>query len=129
VVYLDSSVALAWLLVEDRSPPPDLWRQPLISSRLLAYEVWNRVHARGVEGTHGEPARLLIGRVHLVELSPSVLGRALEPFPAAVRTLDALHLATIEFLRGNGQAVELASYDRRLNAAAQSLGVPLTRLP
>jgi prevent-host-death family protein len=35
------------LLVEDRPPPPYLWRQPLISSRLLAYEVWNRVHARG----------------------------------------------------------------------------------
>jgi hypothetical protein len=47
VVYLDSSVALVWLLVEDRPPPPYLQRQPLMSSRLLAYEVWNRVHARG----------------------------------------------------------------------------------
>ena len=45
---------------------------------------------------------------------PNVLARALEPFPAPVRTLDALHLASIEFLRGRGQKVELASYDDRL---------------
>ena len=47
MIYLDSSVALAGLFLEDRSPPADFWRQPLISSRLLTYEVWNRVNARG----------------------------------------------------------------------------------
>jgi hypothetical protein len=125
VIYLDSSVALARLLAEDRSPPAEFWKQPLISSRLLTYEVWNRVHARGLEDTHGEAARMLIGGVDLVELSPAVLGRALEPFPVPVRTLDALHLATVEFLRMNGQDIELASHDHRLNAAARSLGVQL----
>lgn len=128
MIYLDSSVALARLLVEDRSPGADFWRQPLISSRLLAYEVWNRVHARGLEATHGEQARILIGRVDLVELSPAVLRRALEAFPVPVRTLDALHLATIEFLRANGQSVELASYDLRLNAAAGAVGIALSAI-
>jgi hypothetical protein len=128
VIYLDSSVVLARLLEEDRSPPADFWKQPLISSRLLTYEVWNRVNARGLDGTHGEQTRILIGRIDLIELSPPVLGRALEPFPAPVRTLDALHLATIEFLRANGQLVELASYEIRLNAAARSVGIPLAAL-
>jgi hypothetical protein len=45
-----------------------------------------------------------------------------------VRTLDALHLASIEFLRSRGQKVELASYDDRLNDAARRLGVPLVAL-
>jgi hypothetical protein len=36
-----------------------------------------------------------------------------------VRTLDCLHLATIEFIRGQGETVELASYDNRLLAAAR----------
>jgi hypothetical protein len=54
---------------------------------------------------------------------PNVLQRALEPFPAPVRTLDALHLASIEFLRGRGQAVALASYDDRLIHAAGALGI------
>jgi hypothetical protein len=38
-----------------------------------------------------------------------------------VRTLDALHLASVDFLRANGQTLELASYDRRFVAAARSL--------
>ena len=59
---------------------------------------------------------------------PNVLARALEPFAAPVRTLDALHLASIEFLRGRGQTIELASYDDRLIAAARELGIPIARL-
>jgi type IV pilus assembly protein PilB len=31
-----------------------------------------------------------------------VLARALEPFPVPLRTLDALHLAAVAFLRGRG---------------------------
>ena len=128
MIYLDSSVALAQLLAEDRTPPETLWQQPLVASRLLEYEVWNRLNARRLGRSHGEEARALIGRVALIELAPPVLGRALEPFPVPVRTLDALHLASVEFLRGRGQAVELASYDDRLLAAAGALGIPLRAL-
>jgi predicted nucleic acid-binding protein len=125
VIYLDTSVALAHLLAEDRVPAEALWRQPLIASRLLEYEIWNRIHARGLSKSHGEAARELIGRVALVELAPPVLARALEPFPTPVRTLDALHLASIEFLRGHRQQIELASYDDRMLAAARALAIPL----
>jgi hypothetical protein len=61
-------------------------------------------------------------------LTPLVLARALEPWPMAVRTLDALHLASIEFLRGRGQEVTLASYDDRILAAARGLSIPLFAL-
>lgn len=67
----------------------------------------------------------MIGRVAFVELSLPVLARAHEPFPTAVRTLDALHLASIEFLRGRGQKVQLASYDNRMIEGARALGIPL----
>lgn len=70
----------------------------------------------------------LIGRVALVELAPPVLARALEPFPAPVRTLDALHLASIDFLRERGQAIELASYDDRLVAAARRMDIPVAEI-
>jgi hypothetical protein len=59
----------------------------------------------------------------LIELAAPVLARALEPFPIPVRTLDALHLASIEFLRERRQPIELASYDDRLLAAAHALGI------
>lgn len=124
MIYLDTSVALAHLLAEDRPPPERIWQESLISSRLLEYELWVRIHARRLARSHGEPVRALIGRVALVELAPPVLARALEAFPTPVRTLDALHLASMEFLRAHGQDVKLASYDRRLLAAARALKIP-----
>jgi len=128
VIYLDSSVALSQLLAEDRIPRAELWQAPLISSRLLEYEVWNRLHARKLGRSHGELARALLGTIAFLELAPPVLTRALEPFPVAVRTLDALHLASMVFLRANGQAIELATYDHRLASAAKALSIDLTDL-
>lgn len=123
MIYLDASVALAQLFADDRTPPPELWREPLTASRLLQYEVWVRVHARRLDAPHGGKVRDLLDGVTYIELAPPVLARALEPFPLPVRTLDALHLATMEFLRDHGQQIELASYDARLLAAARSLGI------
>ena len=128
MIYLDSSVLLAYLLDEDRAPPESLWKEPLTSSRLLQYETWNRLHASGRGPSHGDDARRLIDRVDLLELTPEVLARALEPFHVQVRTLDALHLASIAFLRERGQRAELATYDVRFAGAARALGVPLLNL-
>lgn len=122
IVYLDTSVLLAQLFAEDRSPPGAFWGQRLVASRLLEYEVFNRIHARGAGPSHARQARELIARVNLVELSPRVLDRALLPFEQAVRTLDALHLATLAFLREQGLEPALATYDQRLAAAAAAQG-------
>lgn len=125
MIYLDTSVALAHLFGEDRVPPAGLWAEVLVSSRLLEYELWIRVNARGLGKSHGEHVRTLLGRVALLELTPEVLARALDPFPLPVRTLDALHLASIEHLRERRQKVRLATYDERLGRAARVLGIPL----
>jgi predicted nucleic acid-binding protein len=128
LIYLDTSVALAQLLSEDRVPPPELWDETLVSSRLIEYEIWIRIHSRRLTKSHGDLVRTMLGRLALIELAPPVLVRALEPFPTAVRTLDALHLASAEFLRAQGQVIQLATYDGRMSAAAKSLGIPLCRI-
>jgi len=128
LIYLDSSVVLAQLLMEDRRPPNGIWREPLISSELLRYEVWNRIHARGLGGSHADEVRALLTRVNLAEMTERVLARALKAFPVPMRTLDALHLATAEFLRAQGEPVRLASYDARLLAGARALGIELAQL-
>jgi predicted nucleic acid-binding protein len=128
LTYLDTSVVLAQLLAEDRCPPARLWDGVLVSSRLLEYEAWVRLNARRLTNSHGEHLRAILARVSFVEMSPVVLARAIEPFPREVRTLDALHLASMEFLRAHGQKVELASYDERLVAAAQLIGIPAVGL-
>ena len=128
MISIDSSVALARLLLEPRSPPEQLWTERLVSSQLLEYEVWNRLHAYNLAGSVGTEAQALLMRVGLVEMTRSVLAKALEPLPIPLRTLDALHLTTMDFLRGRSDRVELASYDSRLIAAAGALGIPLAVL-
>lgn len=125
MIYLDTSVALAHLLGESRVPRVSLWDESLVSSRLLEYELWVRLHAGGFADSHGDTVGTLLGVVDLLELSPLVLARALRPFPIGVRTLDALHLASLDFLRAHGQVVELATYDDRMAEAAQAMGFTL----
>ena len=125
LVYLDTSVALAHLLGEDVSPLDGLWEESLVSSRLLAYELWTRLDAMGLRESHAPEARELLERVTTLELVGPILGRVLEGLAVKVRTLDALHLACLLFLKDQGQSIQLASYDHRLSAAAKTLGVPL----
>jgi uncharacterized protein len=128
MIYVDTSVVLAQLLAEDRRPPQSLWDEDLVTSRLLQYEVWNRLHARALAGSHGDGARTLLARMPFIELSPQVLARAMEPFPTRVRTLDALHLASVTFLRDRGYPVALASFDARMCDAAMAMSLDLFEL-
>lgn len=128
MIYLDTSVVLAHLLAEDRAPPEPLWSQPLVASRLVHYEAWTRLQARGLGSSHGDSLRSILARIAVMEMQPLVLQRALEAFPSPVRTLDALHLASVEFLRAHGQPVALASYDERMITAARVLKIPVFEL-
>ena len=128
MTYVDSSVALAYLLVEERRPAASFWQTSLIASRLLEYEVWCRLHTRGLTAVRGDAARELLARITMVEMSPLVLARALEPFLRPVRTLDALHLAALEFLRQRRLEPVLASYDQRMIEAARALGISIAAL-
>jgi hypothetical protein len=129
VIYIDSSVALASILAEERKPADALWAaERLFSSRLLQYEVWNRAFAAGIGGTHRGQIESMLRKIDLLDLSQAALASALTPFPLPVRTLDGLHLATALFLRDQGESIELASYDNRMIAAAQAMGIPVAAL-
>jgi len=128
VIYLDSSVVLAQLFLEERRPPDGFWRQAVVSSRFLEYEVWKRIFARGLGQSLRGEVEAALRKIDMIDLTSRSLQRALQPFPVAIRTLDALHLATMDFLQANGEPVELASYDARLLAAARALGIGLVDL-
>lgn len=99
-----------------------------MTSRLLEYELWTRLHAMDLAASHGDAARLMLARVSLLELRPSVLERALRPFPLPVRTLDALHLASVTFLRERGKDVAVATYGERMAEACRAMGLRLAAL-
>jgi hypothetical protein len=128
MIYVDTSVVLAQALAEDRIPSPVIWTETLVSSRLLEYEVWTRINGGGLARSHGDVVQRLLEGINFEELDRDVLSRALQPFPVPVRTLDSLHLATLEFLRVRGQKLKLATFDRRMLDAAAALSIPLARV-
>jgi hypothetical protein len=77
--------------------------------------VTRRWHGDGCRPYRVEPeylalARDLLSETALIELSP----HALEPFSKGVRTLDALHLASLHYLHSErAQKISLATYDDR----------------
>ena len=128
MIYVDTSVVLAHLLDEERQPPISLWQEVLVTSRLTHFEAWNRLHAARLGTSHGDLLRGVLATMATVELHPLATARALDPFPASVRTLDALHLAAVEYLRGQQQDVAIATYDDRMTAAAKKLKIPLASM-
>jgi predicted nucleic acid-binding protein len=127
MTYLDASVALAHLRAEDRRPGAEFWQQPIISSRLLEYEIRTVMNLRPALRAEDEAVRTLIGRIALLELIPEVVERARDRFPLRVRTLDALHLASAMFLMNEGVPLEIATYDQRMRDAARKLKIPLCK--
>ena len=125
MVYVDSSIILAELFSEDLRPAEALWSSQIITSRLSEYEVWNRANAYGFSQGAEASINAILDRFDFVELAPIMLARCKLPFSKPVRTLDALHLSTCDYLRHLGQNLVLASFDERMNAAAKSLGIPL----
>jgi len=128
MIYVDTSVVLAQAFAEDRLPDPAIWLEPLVSSRLLEHEVWIRIHGAGLAGSHGDVVRRLLDGIAFEELDRDVLARSLDPFPVRVRTLDALHLSTLHFLRVRGLHLELATFEPRMRDAAAAAGIPLARI-
>ena len=74
------------------------------------------------------PVRSLLARTtarwRLMPITAEIVDRARRPFPAEpVRSLDAIHLASILLLSTTLPEVGLLSLDRRVRAAAGALGL------
>ena len=65
----------------------------------------------------------------LVVVDSAVLERASDPFPTAVGTLDALHLASAIAARTIEPAIVFATHDRELGVAARATGFRVVGVP
>jgi predicted nucleic acid-binding protein len=131
-LYLDTSVALRATLEQGTTPEIEnriATAAALVTSRLSLVESARallRVRLRGgVAETRLADVRReldsLWSRCELWELSPSVCNLAALLVPdKALRTLDALHLATFLIARGRIEGLELLTADQRLEDAANS---------
>jgi predicted nucleic acid-binding protein len=135
-LYVESSALLRVVLDDDEITRAVLESAPalLYASDLTFLEAARGLtRARAERRLNGAALRrvtrellMLERQVELVGIGPEVLRLAREPFPVGpVRSLDAIHLATIRLLADGGESVRVATYDRRIRANLDALGIPL----
>jgi predicted nucleic acid-binding protein len=124
VIYLDSAAVVKLVHAEAESQALRDWlgdRSSVgwVSSVLVEVETV-RALARYAPAAIGR-LPLIFDLMLLVEISPEVRVLAQRVMPSAVRTLDAIHLATA--LRISDQLTSFVTYDRRLAGAATAAGL------
>jgi predicted nucleic acid-binding protein len=123
--YLDTSAFIKLVRSEPESPAlrRELAGRELLSSALLTVE--GRRAARRYGELAARRARAALTAITLIPLDQPILDAAAESDPAELRSLDALHLATVVSL---GEDLErLYCYDTRLGDAARALGIEVSQ--
>ncbi|HTV80543.1 MAG TPA: type II toxin-antitoxin system VapC family toxin [Steroidobacteraceae bacterium] len=143
-LYAESSAILAWLVDEDAAETvlTLLAAEPLILASDLTLIECDRALHRAVALRDLTEADAADRRAHLAGVSShwtllrigaEVVERARQPFPGPpIRTLDALHLASLLVARSVVPGLTLLSLDHRVRQAAARLGIdarPLMQAP
>ena len=132
IAYVDSSVLLRVALGQPNALPE--WRdiERGVSSALVTTEslrtldrVRLRVNLSDIEVARRRATILaLIDSLELVEIDDSVLGRAAQPMPTELGTLDAIHLASALLWKDAlGVDPVMVTHDKALALAAQANGL------
>jgi predicted nucleic acid-binding protein len=119
VLYLDASAITKLVIAEPESETllSAVRGNTLISSRVVVVEIGKAV-ARADPTVDPQP---VLARVAFVELDADLAQIAAGTGSAALRTLDAIHVASA--LRVGGEIAGFITYDERQAAAAQSAGL------
>ncbi len=130
-LYVETSALLRVILEGDGSLREALAGAPLVTSALTFVEAARAVVRARREGRLDDRGRRQAERwlsafersCDVLALEEEVLRRAREELPAEpVRTLDALHLASIRVLDAELGGIEVASCDERVRSNAAALG-------
>jgi len=134
--YIESSALLAALLEQDAQALEELRALGQRVTSALTFAEAARVLIRARLSRRITPAeerqalqalRTFERRCAVVAVTNEILGRTGRPFPVEpVRTLDAVHLATVEFLGEPPQLVTIVTRDDRVRANARALGYMVT---
>jgi predicted nucleic acid-binding protein len=131
-LYVETSALAAALLEGDRSIIQTLARSDdYITSALTFVETRRAIIRAGVDRrlnaieqqTTLRELEEFERRCTVISITPVILERAGKPFPVeTVRTLDAIHLATIEVMAGAPAPTTVLSRDVRVCENAKALG-------
>ena len=120
-IYLDSSAIVKLVIREPESTALRRYlrpKRPVLSSALARTEVLRALLPAGDEAV--ARGRIVLQRLDLVRVNDRVLNAAGLLRPLALRSLDAIHLATAQEI---GHALTaIVTYDDRMVTAAKHLG-------
>ena len=125
VAYADSSALVKLVVAEDESAAVQRWfvEAPEITcSRVAIIETARAAGRRDHDTGHRD---WVLAQLAVVELDTTIAALAATVGPAALRTLDAIHLATALALLPDLDA--FVTYDDRLAEAARAMGLPVVR--
>jgi uncharacterized protein len=120
-IYLDSSAIVKLVVAEPESAALRRYlrrRRSLVSSALARAEVARALLPLGEQVVRR--GQDVLARLELIRISDRILASAGALFPAELRTLDAIHLATA--LELGSDLARIVTYDDRFSAAAVSVG-------
>jgi predicted nucleic acid-binding protein len=124
VVYLDSSALVKLVVTEPESATLRRYLRShprRISCALSKVEVTRAVRFHGARAL--TRARQLLRRLDMLQLGDELLEAAAGLDAGILRSLDAIHLAAATTLGDELEAV--VTYDDRMRAAAELLGLPV----
>jgi len=121
-VYLDSSALVKLVVAEAESQALGAYlsdHPARISSALARVEVIRAVRPHGPRAV--ARARQLLARIALLHLDDALLDTAAALEGDHLRSLDAIHIASAQTVTSG--LASLVTYDRRMAAAAKSIGL------
>lgn len=125
VAYVDASALVKLVIDEPDGMAMRHWffeHERIASSRVGIVETHRAVRRKVNDPAHVDA---IVRSVEIVEVDPAIGDRAAAVGPPALRTLDAIHLATALALGTDLDA--FVTYDDRLAEAARALGLPVVR--
>ena len=122
MIYVDTSALLKLVHPEPESMPLRTWlaRHPgdLVSSALIRTEARRALLRNDPAALPHLPAVLAV--IAQVPVTDAILDRAAHLTDPALRTLDAIHLASAEAIP---DITAMLAYDKRLTEAARAMGL------
>ncbi len=131
ILFLDSSVLVEFLLRDKPFMLKGAHSEDLMCSKLAEIEVHRALDRRFIEGKLTlnsfseklKEARWIFSMIRIIPLESEIIERAKESFPTPVKTLDALHLSTVLWLKEKHNVEPIfCTLDRQESLAAKALG-------